>query len=138
MPQRRAPSNRNDGDASVAGNYTGITRVACENGDLLRTGRSDDGTEMSIRYRRLGTLSYRRGSVGPSRVQDHVRDPQTVGEGPRNCCAIPASFDPNRGRNLDVDCNSAALSLGDDLNVAEHSPVLRVLNGSQSLDSFVV
>jgi hypothetical protein len=41
-------------------------------------------------------------------------------------------------QNLDVDWNSAALSLGNDLNIAEHSPVLGVLDGSKSLHSFIV
>ncbi len=89
-------------------------------------------------YRRLGTFSDRRGSVGLSRVEDHVRNPQAVGEGPRDCCAVPTSFNPNRGRNLDVDCNGAALSSGNDLYIAEHSPVLGVLDGSKSLHSFIV
>lgn len=134
----RAWSNRHDGDASVARDYTSITWVACQNGDLLGTVQSDDGTEMGIGYRRLGTFSNRRGSVGLSRVEDHVRDPQAVGEGPRNRGAVPTSFNPNRGRNLNVDWNSAALPLGNDLDVAEHSPVLRVLDCSKSLNSLVV
>lgn len=134
----RACSNRHDGDVSVARNHTSIPWVACQNGDLLGTARSDDGTEMSVGYRRLGTLSDRRSSVGLSRVENHVHNPQAVGEGPRDCCAVPTSFNPNRGRNLDVDWNSAALSLGNDLNIAEHFPVLGVLDGSKSLHSFIV
>ena len=81
----RVCSNRHDGDASVARNYTGITWVACQNSDLLGAARSDDGTEMSVGYRHLGAFPDRRGSVGSGRVEDHVRDPQAVGEGPRGC-----------------------------------------------------
>jgi hypothetical protein len=131
-------SNGDCGDTSPAGNHASIARVACQNGDLLGTGRSDDGTEMSIGYRRLGVFSDRRGSVALSRVQGHVGNPQAVGEGPLIRCAVPTGFNANRGRNLDVDWYRAALSLGDDLNVAERPSVLGVLDGSKSLDGFVV
>ncbi len=134
----RACSNRHDGDVSVARNGTSITGIARQNGDPVGIARSNNGTEMRVGYRRLRTFSDRRCGVCLSRVEDRVRNPQAVGEGPRNCCAVPTSLDPNRGRNLNVDRNSAALSLGDDLDVAEYSPVLRVLDGSKSLNSFVV
>lgn len=45
---------------------------------------------------------------------------QVARERPRVGCAVPAGLDANRGRDLDAGWNSAAPSLGDDLNAAEH------------------
>lgn len=92
---------------------------------------------MGVVHRHSGALSDRDRSISLARVKDPITDPQAVGEGQRRGSAFPASLNANCRRNLDVDLNGAAFSLGDDLNVAEHSSVLGVIDDSKSLDSFV-